>query len=224
MTLRACLLVACCYLNLRREGRSTFDVFLVPKGHLLKAFWGSLGQNASPQAQNGLGPLFEQGWYNTVRIMYCIVPIQYCNVMYCIPKFPDKVLFVHGSYVPRVGSYFVLVYNLQLFSKILFCLVFFSGYLLSYICLTWLMTSSVMSMMMSSVTSLMMSSCMTSSVTCPITQHQKQTFHIHILRARPARSRLLSTLGGLANSPVGGMPPGEVQSGFLDTPQMLFSS
>ena len=87
-----------------------------------------------------------------------------------------------------------------------------------YICLTWLMTSSVMSMMMSSVTSLMMSSCMTSSVMCPITQHQKQTFHIHILRARPPRSRLLSTLGGLANSPVGGMPPGEVRSGFSRHP------
>ena len=87
-----------------------------------------------------------------------------------------------------------------------------------YICLTWLMTSSVMSMMMSSVTSLMMSSCMTSSVMCPVTQRQKQTFHNHILRARPPRSRLLSTLGGLANSPVGGMPPGEVWSGFLDTP------
>ena len=34
-----------------------------------------------------------QGWYNTVRVMYCIVLIQYCNVMYCIPNFPDKVLF-----------------------------------------------------------------------------------------------------------------------------------
>ena len=158
--------------------------------------------------------------------MYCIVPIQYCNVMYCIPNFPDKVLFVHRSYVPRLCSYSVLVYNLQLFAKIIFCLnfLFFSGYLVFYICLTWLITSSVMSMMMSSVTSLMMSSCMTSSVICPITQHQKQTFHIHILRFRPPRSRLLSTLGGLGNSPVGGMPPGEVRWGFLDTPQMLFSS
>ena len=34
-----------------------------------------------------------QGWYNTVRVMYCIVPIQYCNVMYCISNFSDKVVF-----------------------------------------------------------------------------------------------------------------------------------
>ena len=41
----------------------------------------------------------------------------------------------------------------------------------------------------------------------------------------PSSRRYLPTyLGGLANSPVGGMPPGEVRSGFLDTPQMLFSS
>ena len=66
-----------------------------------------------------------QGWYNTVRVMYYIVPIQYCNVMYCIPNFPDKVLFVHRSYVPRVCSYSVLVYNLQMFAKIIFCLIFF---------------------------------------------------------------------------------------------------
>ena len=112
--------------------------------------------------------------------MYCIVPIQYCNVMYCIPNCPDKVLFVHRSYDPRVCSYSVLVYNLQLFAKTIFCL-FFSGYLLFYLCLTWLMTSSVMSMMMSSVISLMMLSFMTSSVMFPITQHQKQTFHIHIV-------------------------------------------
>ena len=57
--------------------------------------------------------------------MYCIVPIQYCDVMYCIPNFPDKVLFVHRSYVPRVRSYSVLVYNLQSFAKIMFCLVLF---------------------------------------------------------------------------------------------------
>ena len=65
---------------------------------------------------------------------------------------------------------------------------------------------------------------MTSSVMCPITLHQKQPFHIHILGARPPTSRLLSTLGGLANPPVRGMPPGEVRSGFLDTRQMSFSS
>ena len=35
----------------------------------------------------------QQGWYNTVRVMYCIVPIQYCNVMYCISNFSDKVVF-----------------------------------------------------------------------------------------------------------------------------------
>ena len=34
-----------------------------------------------------------QGWYNTVRVMYCIVPRQYCNVMYCISNFSDKVVF-----------------------------------------------------------------------------------------------------------------------------------
>ena len=61
-----------------------------------------------------------QGWYNTVRVMYCIVPIQYCNVMYCIPNVPDKVLFVHRSYIPKICSYSVLVYNLQLFAKIIF--------------------------------------------------------------------------------------------------------
>ena len=65
-----------------------------------------------------------QGWYNTVRVMYCIVPIQYCNVMYCIRNFPDKGLFVHRTYVPRISSYSVLVYNLQLFAKIIFCLNF----------------------------------------------------------------------------------------------------
>ena len=64
------------------------------------------------------------GWYNTVRVMYCIVPIQYCNVMYCIPNSSDKVLFVHRSYVPRICSYSVLVYNLQLFAKKVFCLNF----------------------------------------------------------------------------------------------------
>ena len=61
-----------------------------------------------------------------------------------------------------------------------------------YIGLAWLMISSVMSLMTSSVTSVMESSGMTSSVMCPITLHQKQTFHIHILGARPSRSRLLS--------------------------------
>ena len=86
------------------------------------------------------------------------------------------------------------------------------------------MMSLAMSLMMSSVKLLMMSSGMTSSVMCPITLHQKQMFHIPILRARPPGSRLLSTLGGLANSPIGGMPPGEVWLGFLDNLRMLFSS
>ena len=58
--------------------------------------------------------------------MYYIVPIQYCNVMYCIRNFPDKVLFVHRSYVPTICSYSVLVYTLQLFAKIVFCLNFLS--------------------------------------------------------------------------------------------------
>ena len=59
--------------------------------------------------------------------MYCIVPIQYCNVMDCIPNFPVKVLFGHRSFVPRICSYCVLVYNLQLFAKIIFfsLIVFF---------------------------------------------------------------------------------------------------
>ena len=35
----------------------------------------------------------DQGLCNTVRVMYCIVPIQYCNVMYCISNFSDKVVF-----------------------------------------------------------------------------------------------------------------------------------
>ena len=93
-----------------------------------------------------------QGWYNTVRVMYCIVPIQYGNVFYCISPLSDKVVFVHRSYGPIVCSYSRLVYNLQLFAKTVFSLVFlFPGYLFFYICLTWLITSSVMSMMMSSV-------------------------------------------------------------------------
>ena len=50
-----------------------------PKNHCLAPF----GQDLSG----------DQGWYNTVRVMYCIVPIQYCNVMYCISNFSDKVVF-----------------------------------------------------------------------------------------------------------------------------------
>ena len=84
--------------------------------------WGPRGY---PQGCPG-----EQGSYNTVRVMYCIVPIQYCNVMYCIPNFLDKVLFVHRSYVPRICSYSVLVYNLQLFAKIIFCLNFLFFFLI----------------------------------------------------------------------------------------------
>ena len=45
--------------------------------------------------------------------------------MYCIPNFPDKLLFVLRSYVPRVCSYSVLVYNLQLLGKIILCCFFF---------------------------------------------------------------------------------------------------
>ena len=73
--------------------------------------------------------------------------------------------------------------------------------------------------MMSSMMSFMMS-----SVIGPITLHKKEMFHIHILRARPPGSRLMSTLGGLANSPIGGMPRGEVWLGFLIPLRMLFSS
>ena len=183
---------------------------------------GTPGLHAPPPGARLPPP--SQGWYDTIRVMYCIVPIQYCNAMYCISNVSDKVVVVHKRYGPILCCYSVLVYNLQLLAKKLCAFFFFSGYILFYICLTWLMTLSMMSMMMSSVTSLTMSSGMISSVMCPITLHHKQTFHIHILRARPPRSRLLSTLGGLANSRVGGMPPGEVRSGFLDTSEMLFSS
>ena len=68
-----------------------------------------------------------QGWYNTVRVMYCIGPIQYCNVMYGISKSTDKVVFVHRRYGPILCRYSVLVYNLQLFAKIMFCLLFVSS-------------------------------------------------------------------------------------------------
>ena len=115
------------------------------------------------------------------------------------------------------------MYNLVLVAKIILCLVYlFCGYLSFYICITRLMTSSAIAMMMSSVTSLLMSSDMTSSLMCPITLHQKQMFHIHILRARASRCRLLSTLGGLANSSVGGVPPDEVRSGSVDTLRCYF--
>ena len=56
--------------------------------------------------------------------MYCIPPIQHCNVMYCISNFSDKVVFVHRSYVPLVCSYSLLVYNLQFFGKKVFCLAY----------------------------------------------------------------------------------------------------
>ena len=85
------------------------------------------------------------------------------------------------------------------------------------------MTSSVMSLMLSSVMSLMMSSGMTSLVMRFISLHQKQMLNIHILKAALPASRLLSTLSGLANAPIGGMPPGEVWMVFLDTLWMLFS-
>ena len=73
-----------------------------------------------------------QGWYNTVRATYCIGPIQYCNVMYCIPNVSDNVVFVHRSYVHLVCSYSLLVYNLQLFAKTVFCLasVFWTRFVL----------------------------------------------------------------------------------------------
>ena len=67
----------------------------------------------------------QQGWYNTVRVIFCIVLIQYSNIMYCISKCSDKVVLVHRSYVPIVCSYSVLVYNVQLLAKIIFALLFF---------------------------------------------------------------------------------------------------
>ena len=133
-------------------------------------------------------------------------------------------MFVHRIYRPIVCSYSVLVYNLQSFAKIVFYLGFF--FWIPFVLYLFNLVDDIISDVNDDVimTSLMMSSGMTSSVMCPITLHQKQTFHIHILRARAPRSRQLSTLGGLANPPVGGMPPGEVRLGFLDTSQMLFSS
>ena len=49
-------------------------------------------------------------------------------------------------------------------------------------------------------------------------------FHINILRAGPPGSRLLCTLGGLTNSPIGSMPAGAVCLGFQDTIRMFLSS
>ena len=66
--------------------------------------------------------LVHQGWYNTVRVMYCIVPIQYCNLMYCISNLSGKVLFPHRSYVPLLCSYSLLVYTLQLLAINMTCL------------------------------------------------------------------------------------------------------
>ena len=63
-----------------------------------------------------------QGWYNTVCVMYCIVPIQYCNVMYCISTSSSKVLFAHRSYVSLLCSYSLLVYTLQLLAISMTCL------------------------------------------------------------------------------------------------------
>ena len=63
-----------------------------------------------------------QGWYNTVRVMYCIVPIQYCNVMYCISNVSGKVLLAHRSSVPLLCSYSPLVYTLQLLAISMTCL------------------------------------------------------------------------------------------------------
>ena len=40
-----------------------------------------------------------QGWYNTVRVMYCIVSIQHCNLMYCIANFSDKVMFIEVMFL-----------------------------------------------------------------------------------------------------------------------------
>ena len=139
--------------------------------------------------------------------MYCIVPIQYCNEMYCIPNVSDKVVFVHRSYGPKVCSYSVLVYNLQLFAKMIFCLVFVSGCLMFYICLTWLMTSSVMSMMMSHHPA------PKTNVLHPHPQGQTTQIQTAV------HTRWLSKL-------TCSMPPVEVQSGVLGihTPQMLCSS
>ena len=64
----------------------------------------------------------QQGWYNTVRVIYCIVPIQYCNVMYCISNFSGKVPFAHRSYVPLLCTYSLLVYTLQLLAISMPCL------------------------------------------------------------------------------------------------------
>ena len=76
--------------------------------------------------------------------MYCIVRIQYCNVMYCISKYSDKVVFLHRSYVPIVCSYSVLVYNLQLFAKN-GCLPFFSFFWILFVLYLFNLVDDIMS-------------------------------------------------------------------------------
>ena len=165
----------------------------------------------------------KQGSYNTVCVIHCIVPIQYCNVMYCIPHFPDKVLFVHRSYVPRVCNYCVSVYNLQLFAKIIFCLVF--CFWIPFVLYLFDLVDDIISDVNDEVISDITDNVIMHDVISDLSHHtapKTKVSHPHP-PGQANRSRLLSTLGGLANSPVGGMPPGEVRSGFLDTPQMLFS-
>ena len=68
----------------RWESRSTSrPAFMVSKA-AHAAVWEDL---------KDIKPPMYQGWYNTVRVLYCIVAIQYCNVMYCISNFSDKVVF-----------------------------------------------------------------------------------------------------------------------------------
>ena len=45
--------------------------------------------------------------------MYCIVPIQYCNVMYCISNFSDKVVFQFTTCNGLRKQFFAFVYDVQ---------------------------------------------------------------------------------------------------------------
>ena len=98
------------------------DVYAVPVGDnkILDRDHTQLHPRASDPSGRPL--TFEQGWYNTVRVMYCIVPIQYCKVMYCISNLSGKVLFAHRSYVPLLCRYSLLVYTLQLLAISMACL------------------------------------------------------------------------------------------------------
>ena len=158
--------------------------------------------------------------------MYCIVPIQYCNVMYCIPNFPDKVLFVHRSYVPRICSYSVLVYNLQLFAKIFFCLNFLFFFWIPCVLYLFHLVNDIISDVNDDVISDITADVIMHDVISDVSHHTAPKTNISHPHPQGQATQIQTAVHTrwLANSPEGGMPPGEVRSGFLDTPQMLFSS